>query len=623
MKPHKDLPPASQPWAAEVDSKLTKMGELETVLRRLAENAGIDFSNPKRGVNAGPTPSVKSPVGQKLSSLADVKTYDVLDGHVLTWDQREQKWLPKAKAGAVPYKNLWPDPHMQQQGAEAITAYNHFLNPSPVASLSSYAVKGASTVNLNPAASIKGAGGLTVVSPDAASGVTLLPNPALPVTTSPASGGYYPNQQTMTAYVRAHSAMTVTVSATADYQMLPGYAIGWGDFGWGEPYSYVDTASYTFAAGEVKRFRMIAGVYPKDLLKPAGWPVGTSTPTGLKFHVHGTGTFDLDAVGQYDWVDDGVDPDYYPGGAYEIPNCPLWFDGNSPARGTTWFEWEGAPNASISVQKTLRAARLDTASTGGGIHQNNFPTTLLGGEQAVEMQGPWNYSDRSTAYFVGEDRNYDMKQVLSLEAGKNYCLSADLVSTYEGYFEGYPEGLWDSSWLTVQCASDDYMYSPHGKSPYRQRLDIPFPVVVDDEIWFDFSSYRNWQTGSFFMTNVAVNEITHVTRRIFLNPGDVTEVDMLAEGVQPGARYKFVTENSLSVGGYYLIEYKSGGPESLWYRLGGMTYEEQVGDYQEITAYKTFDVVIPEDTTELRFRSTPTAYCRMYAFTPPPPFQAS
>jgi hypothetical protein len=60
----------------------------------LTENAGIDFSNPKRGINTGNTPSVKSPVGQKLSSLADVQTYNVADKQVLSWDQAGQKWLP-------------------------------------------------------------------------------------------------------------------------------------------------------------------------------------------------------------------------------------------------------------------------------------------------------------------------------------------------------------------------------------------------------------------------------------------------------------------------------------------------------------------------------------------------
>ena len=91
---HKDLPGGSQQWANQVDAGLARIAELESVIKRLAENAGLDFSNPQRGVNAGTTPSVKNPVGQKLSSLADVATYDVLDKQVLSWSQQGQKWLP-------------------------------------------------------------------------------------------------------------------------------------------------------------------------------------------------------------------------------------------------------------------------------------------------------------------------------------------------------------------------------------------------------------------------------------------------------------------------------------------------------------------------------------------------
>jgi hypothetical protein len=73
---------------------MAEVKELKAVVKRLAGNAGLDFSNPQRGVNAGATPSVKNPVGQKLSSLADVSTYNVLDEQVLSWSQLGQKWLP-------------------------------------------------------------------------------------------------------------------------------------------------------------------------------------------------------------------------------------------------------------------------------------------------------------------------------------------------------------------------------------------------------------------------------------------------------------------------------------------------------------------------------------------------
>lgn len=102
MKPHKDLPSGSQPWANEVDQLLSEVKELREVVRRLTENAGIDFANPKRGVNAGAMPSAKNPVGQKLSSLSDVQTYNVLDKQVLAWSQQGQKWLPVTTSAAFP-----------------------------------------------------------------------------------------------------------------------------------------------------------------------------------------------------------------------------------------------------------------------------------------------------------------------------------------------------------------------------------------------------------------------------------------------------------------------------------------------------------------------------------------
>jgi hypothetical protein len=94
VKPHKDLPPGSQPWANEVDALMAEVKRLTEVVKRLTENAGLDFANPQRGVSAGPTPSIKNPVSQKLSSLADVASYNVLDGQYLSWSQQGQKWLP-------------------------------------------------------------------------------------------------------------------------------------------------------------------------------------------------------------------------------------------------------------------------------------------------------------------------------------------------------------------------------------------------------------------------------------------------------------------------------------------------------------------------------------------------
>lgn len=92
---HKDLPTGSQAWADELDAALATIKKLEEVVRRLSENAGIDYSNPKRGINpSNEMPSTNNPVGQKLSSLADVQVYNVADKQVLNWSGKDQRWLP-------------------------------------------------------------------------------------------------------------------------------------------------------------------------------------------------------------------------------------------------------------------------------------------------------------------------------------------------------------------------------------------------------------------------------------------------------------------------------------------------------------------------------------------------
>lgn len=94
MNQHKDLPSGSQSWAKDVDDLMEENKHLKEVVRRLCENAGLDYSNPKRGRNTGGAPSTNNPVGQKLSSLADTDTYNVADGQYLSWNQKGQKWLP-------------------------------------------------------------------------------------------------------------------------------------------------------------------------------------------------------------------------------------------------------------------------------------------------------------------------------------------------------------------------------------------------------------------------------------------------------------------------------------------------------------------------------------------------
>ena len=94
--PHRDLPAGSQRWADEMDAKTDKIAWLESVVRRLAQNAGVDPSNPDGLVNPqSGAPSSTSPVVQKLSSLDDVSSYNVADQQVLTWSHANQSWTPQ------------------------------------------------------------------------------------------------------------------------------------------------------------------------------------------------------------------------------------------------------------------------------------------------------------------------------------------------------------------------------------------------------------------------------------------------------------------------------------------------------------------------------------------------
>lgn len=115
MSTHKDLPGGSQAWAGDVDKLMAEVKRLTEVVKRLSQNAGLDFSNPQRGVNVGDTPSIRNPVGQKLSSLADTDTYNVLDKQVLSWNQQGQKWLPVTLAtGGVQWEPATEDETLLQ-----------------------------------------------------------------------------------------------------------------------------------------------------------------------------------------------------------------------------------------------------------------------------------------------------------------------------------------------------------------------------------------------------------------------------------------------------------------------------------------------------------------------------
>lgn len=96
MRPHRDLPAGSQGWAADVDTMRKELDEAKATIKRLSEILRVDPTRPNLNVNPQTiSPSANSADQQKLSGMADVKMYNIADGQVLTWDQKEQAVVPK------------------------------------------------------------------------------------------------------------------------------------------------------------------------------------------------------------------------------------------------------------------------------------------------------------------------------------------------------------------------------------------------------------------------------------------------------------------------------------------------------------------------------------------------
>lgn len=94
--PHRDLPPGSQRWAEQVDALMDEVASLRALVNRLATDARVDPSNPTAGItDANTPPSAQSSQQTRISQFADVNTYNVANGQVLTWSQADQAWVAK------------------------------------------------------------------------------------------------------------------------------------------------------------------------------------------------------------------------------------------------------------------------------------------------------------------------------------------------------------------------------------------------------------------------------------------------------------------------------------------------------------------------------------------------
>jgi hypothetical protein len=493
--------------------------------------------------------------------------------------------------------NLFPDPKFQtRDGVTTVLAVNNFPNPSPVSSLTGYTPVGTATLTQDSAVSIKGDGGLTVTSPDGASGVKFEMPAARDV--------IYTNS--LTVYVRAHAAMTLTGTATAGYTLWGPPEIGWGDYGWGETFSYVKGASHTFAAGEVKRLRI--GIKMKTSGTGANWTWGT--PAGYVLQLLGTGTFDVDAVWLGDFNESGT------AAVSAIPAAPLYFDGNTPDTGNYLYEWTGTPNASTSRQIGHLAKYLRTGTFGNDMAgvENAYSLTLPGGETAGALQSPWDLNQYQRA-IIGPAGGVHNLREFGLTTGNSYVLSYDFVSLYENYIENNVSGGYDNLYSDIEFTGfvDKYWAIPQ-VHPQRQRIHIPFTLTADGAIpQATIDVYRNYVTGVTAFTSVSLFEVdVHATVDL---DGTGSNVDLLALGCTPGGTYTahWIFE-TLGSGKFYRIEYQTGGG-GAWTSLAYHGYD---AGYVSENYESTF--TLPAETTAARMASSTGLYPTFDIFTTPPDY---
>lgn len=489
----------------------------------------------------------------------------------------------------VDVTNLWPDPKFVSSDETTILAYNYFENPSPVSALTGWNVAGTATVTQDSGASIKGAGGVEVASPNGTSGLTI----SIPETRDGSPHWCF----NFAVYVRAHSAMTITASVTSDITLHFNTYLGWGDFGWGEDFSYEAGGAIAFEAGEVKRFRVAART-----------SLTTAATRNWGIHFLGTGTFDVDAAWLGDYVRDGIDPESYPGGDWNIPDVPLYFDGAMTDTGEFIYSWEGAANASRSIKRGNLPKYFQSSVPEPGY--NNARTAILaGGEPGAALQAAWQWNTSNTGNFL-ED-NADLK-TLGLDVDGKYVLSIDVISTYENYLEGYLGDKYGSMYLSGNGGTESGCLMPE---VMRERLHMPI-IVGAGTVEHYLICYRGWVTGESFITDASLFEVEFVAPGWSPETSADLPLDLLAHGLEPGKDYIALFNRGLGSGEYYRVEYQTGGGGS-WTPIFEDVYDAGFeGDYYQ------HEFTVPETATALRLAAAATQLSFQADFfsVPPAPF---
>lgn len=95
MSTFKDLPPGSREWAHEVNKALEELTHLTKVVRKAADDLGINYADPTIVRSDSSVPSAQKSVQLKLPSLKDLEIRDAVDGDVLTFDGLRGVWTAR------------------------------------------------------------------------------------------------------------------------------------------------------------------------------------------------------------------------------------------------------------------------------------------------------------------------------------------------------------------------------------------------------------------------------------------------------------------------------------------------------------------------------------------------
>lgn len=598
---HKDLPPGAQQWAREMSTAAEKVKHLEAVVQRLSQDLGVTYNTPERP--GGPVPSVENPIKLKLSALQDLGVHNVQDGNVLTWDVSLGKWVARApKAGGAGFEltNYWPDPTFQNSSGDTKLLYNACNNPTPTLNLDGWASAGTATLSRDAAATIVGMGyGIRVTSPDASSGVKL-----------PVQNKDYLGQS---VYVRAVTACTLTIGVEASVTATL-RSPNWGSYkSWGEEITPVAAimpavATYTFAAGELKRVRSSLDV--PNTINGGTWD-GTSDFTHT-LTIKGSGTFDVDGA----WAGIGVDDEAFPvtGQTYggKIASTAPFFCGDSAADDNYTYTWEGAPYASRSVRHGKLPTYFPVTNAYDATYSQTFCATLPGGEHAVGLQAPM---DNGGSTYLSFMNGADLTSTLALTVGTTYTLSFDVLFPYRIDLDKTGPG--SPYYQDCYYQMDGFLAMTELLAPYRQRIYLPFTASGSSVP--QLSAYNGWLLGAFYLTNFSLVE----TPVYYVGSPDANAsipldipagTDVIATFVSMGTWNPTTSANDYSFP--VLLQYQT-SPTGVWTTLVGITDTVyHTGDS------KTVRATVPSTATGVRLFNTASSsiYDSIGVYGVPEPF---